>query len=105
MPRLAAPFLAQFARATDVPPCVRYVQDDTGLLRRAGADQPALDDGVRVGGTLATILTKADADQPDPDVVRGANGRAARRAAGLGTDIVTVAPDPDVIRFALRRAR
>ncbi len=105
MPRLAAPFLAQFARATDVPPRARYVQDDAGLLRREGAERPALDDDARVGGTLATILTKADADQPDPDVVRGANGQAARRAAGLGTDIVTVAPDPDVIRFAVRRAR
>ncbi len=105
MPWLAAPFLAQFARTTDVPSRVRYVQDDAGLLRCAGADRPVLDDDARVGGTLATILTKVNADQPDPDVVRRANGRAACRAAGLGTDIVTVAPDPDVIRFAVRRAR
>ncbi|MBW4089709.1 MAG: hypothetical protein HIU82_01150 [Proteobacteria bacterium] len=105
MPRFAAPFLAQFARSTDVPARPRYVQDDAGLLRRAGAERPALDDGARVGGTLATILTRTDADQPDPDVVRGASGRTAHLAVGLGTDIVTVAPDPDVIRFASPRGR
>lgn len=81
MTRLAAPFLVQFARPADAPPPVRYVADDDGLLRRT------------------------DADRPDPDIVRDAHGRTARLAAGLGTDIVTVAPDPDVIRFAIPRGR
>lgn len=99
MSEYVVPFLVQFGQTTSVPAACVYEQDDIGLLHLAGSSAPVVAEARNSASGPGTILTKADPDQPDPDVVRALRGRSAVLTAGLVTDVVTVAPDPDVIRF------
>lgn len=85
-----------------------YVCDlESGLLHRPGDPVPAIERLLQENSNtsasldcLQTVMTKADTDPLDPDVIRSGT---VSRIADLQTDLQKVAPDPDVIRAEWRQ--
>ena len=100
------PFLARFSEEApcrgNMPPLI--VGSD-GLLRRLETEKPYIDELTTLLGSkhegLATYLTEANLDHPDPDTIRRERCIGIDAYAGDLDTFITRAPeqnDPDLIR-------
>lgn len=101
------PSLAQVGRTNDRPvQQPRYVaHPETGLLYVQETEIPVIEQlleepGGALSRALETVITKADADPFDPDLIRAGRREMLMQ---LETQLQRAIPDPDVIRACQTR--